>query len=202
MAHLAEQTLERHRGSGRDWRSEAGFSLLEMILISVIASGVMAMAIFGLGASVSAARSRGAIAQVKQQLINARELAISQQRDIKIEFTAPDGIRLIRVERPAAAGETVIASVRLEGGMTFQKYSGLPETPDAWGGAGALAFGGAANIRFRSGDGALVDPSNNFVNGRVFIGLNSKVNSAGMVSVFGATGRVRSYRAMGGTWEY
>jgi type II secretory pathway pseudopilin PulG len=199
MAYLADRNQARRGRLQRVWRDEAGFSLLEMILISVIAGGVMAMAIFGLGSSVATARSRGAIAQVKQQLTNAREMSISQQRDIKVEFTAPDTIKLTRVERPS--GETVIATVRLEGGVTFQKYADLPETPDPWGGSGAIAFGGSA-IRFRSGDGALVDASNNFVNGRVFVGLNTKKISAGMVSVFGATGRIRSYRATGGTWEY
>jgi type II secretory pathway pseudopilin PulG len=200
MAYQADRNQARRGRLQRVWRDEAGFSLLEMILISVIAGGVMAMAIFGLGSSISAARSRGAIAQIKQQLTNAREMSISQQRDIKVEFTEPDRIRLLRIERPSGT-ETVIASVRLEGGMTFQKYTGLPETPDPWGGTGAIAFGGSA-IRFRSGDGALVDGSNNFVNGRVFVGLNTKKFSAGMVSVFGATGRIRSYRATGGTWEY
>jgi type II secretory pathway pseudopilin PulG len=202
MSYLADWNLRRDCGRARDWRSDAGFSLLEMILITVIAGGVMAMAIMGLGSSVSAAKSRGAVAQIKQQMVNARELAISQQRDIKIAFTAPNIITVTRVNRPATAGETVISTVRLEGGMTFQKYGTLPETPDPWGGAGAIAFGGVANMRFRSGDGALVDPTNNFVNGRVFVGLNTKTNSAGMVSIFGATGRIRSYRAMGGTWEY
>ena len=81
-----------------------------MILISVIVGGVMAMAIFGLGSSLSAAKSRGAIAQVKEQIPKAREMAISQQRDIRIEFNAPNGIRLVRIERPASAGETVSAT--------------------------------------------------------------------------------------------
>jgi type II secretory pathway pseudopilin PulG len=201
MSYLADRNLRRDCGRARDWRSEAGFSLLELILIAVIAGGVMAMAIFGLGTSVTSAKTRGAIARVKQQMVNARELAISQQRDFKIAFTAPNTITVTRVNRPAAAGETVVSTVQLEGGVTFQKYA-LPETPDPWGGNGAIAFGGVANIRFRAGDGALVDPTNNFVNGRVFVGLNNKANSAGMVSIFGATGRIRSYRAMGGTWEY
>ncbi len=79
----------------------------------------------------------------------------------------------------------------------------MPETPDAWGGDGAVAFGGAVGIRFRSGDGALVDQNDVYVNGRVFVaraGSNS-VNSAGMVSIFGPTGRIRSYRLQGETLE-
>jgi Tfp pilus assembly protein FimT len=202
MAHLADRNLRRHGALRRAWRDDGGFSLLELILICVIAGTMMAIAILGLGSSVSAARSRGAIAQVKLQLQNAREQAISQQRDIKVEFVGSDMIRLTRVNRPVAAGTTLLSEARLEGAMTFQKLVGAPETPDAWGGNNAVAFGTATGLFFRSGDGALVDQTGNFVNGRVFLGhVGGKRETFGVVSVFGPTGRVRSYRLTGETWN-
>lgn len=179
---------------------QAGFTILETLLVITLAGIVMTIAVFGLGPSVTAARSRGGLAVVKQQMSYARELAISQQRDIKIEFLTPNQIKITRIERPS--GETVISDVRLEGGVQFVKFAGLDETPDAWGGTGAIAFGTAPSIRFRSGDGALIQPDNTLVNGRVFVGIPNKPTSAGVVSVFGATGRIRSYRATGAAWHY
>jgi hypothetical protein len=98
----------------------------------------------------------------------------------------------------------VINSSFLEGNMTFTKLDGMPETPDPWGGIGAVAFDNAVGVRFRSGDGALVDENDVYVNGRVFVGRagSNSVNSAGMVSIFGPTGRLRSYRLQGENWNY
>jgi type II secretory pathway pseudopilin PulG len=201
MGHLEAGNLRRTGGLERARRGDAGFSLIELLIICAVAGIAMVVAIFGLGSSVSAARSRGAVAQLKQQIGNARELAISQQRDIRIEFNAPDEIRVIRVNRPAAAGETVISAVRLEGGMTFEKAAGMPETPDPWGGNTAIAFGGALTVRFRSGDGAFIDQNDAFVNGRVFLGKSGRADTAGVVSIFGPTGRIRSYRLTGELWK-
>lgn len=203
MHHPEAGNPRRAGGLGRGRRGEAGFSLLEMLLICGLIGIVVGVAFMRLGNSVDASRQRGALATVKQQIANARELAISQQRDIRIEFNAPDQIRTVRINRPTTAGETVLADVRLEYGMTFSKLAGMPETPDPWGGAGAVAFGGATSIRFRSGDGALVDQNDALVNGRVFLAHNGgALSTAGVVSVFGPTGRLRSYRLVGTTWNY
>ena len=41
------------------------------------------------------------------------------------------------------------------------------------------------------------------VNGRVFLAHNNgATETAGVVSVFGPTGRIRSYRLVGTTWNY
>jgi type II secretory pathway pseudopilin PulG len=202
MTQLVERKSRRRGALSRAWRDNAGFSLLELFLICLIVGVVSAIAIFGLGTSVNAARARGATAQLKEQIANAREMAISQQRDIRIEFNDADEIKVIRINRPDL-DETELLTVHLEGGMTFQKFADMPETPDAWGGDEAIAFGEAESLRFRSGDGALIDENDNFVNGRVFVGhVGGKVTSAGMVSVFGPTGRIRSYRLVGDTWDH
>jgi prepilin-type N-terminal cleavage/methylation domain-containing protein len=204
MGHLIARSLRRLGGLERARRGNAGFTVPEMLIVVVVIGTVSGIALFALGGSVRAARARGAVAQLKNQIANARELAISQQRDIRIEFTAPSQIRVVRINRPIAVGnETVLVDVRLEGGMTFQKFGGMPETPDAWGGDAAIAFGTATSLRFRSGDGALIDQNDASVNGRVFLGhVNGGVDTAGVVSVFGPTGRLRAYRLAGGTWSY
>jgi hypothetical protein len=203
MGHLEAGNPRRVGGLERVRKGHAGFSILELLLLCAVAMTAMGVAMFAMGAASNSSRSRGALALVKQRFSEAREMAISQQRDIRIEFVAPNEIRIIRVNRPAGSGETVINSSFLEGNMTFQKLSGMPETPDPWGGEGAVAFDSAVGVRFRSGDGALVDQNDVYVNGRVFVaraGTNS-VNSAGMVSIFGPTGRIRSYRLQGENWN-
>jgi competence protein ComGC len=203
MTHLADRNRRRHGALRRVWRDDGGFSLLEMFLIATIAGVVMALAIHGLGSSLSSARSRGAIAQVKLTLQNARELAISQQRDIEVKFIDPDIIQLTRINRSSTPATTLLSEMRLEGAMKFQKFAGAPQTPDAWGGdAKAIAFDDATSYRFRSGDGAFIDQNDNFVSGRVFVGhVSGKKESFGVVSLFGPTGRIRSYRLTGNTWN-
>jgi type II secretory pathway pseudopilin PulG len=200
--HYPEAGNSRRTGGlGRARRGEAGFSLIEILFICLLMGIVVGVAFLKIGNSVNATRQRGALATVKMHIANARELAISQQRNIRIEFNAPDQIKVVRLNRPS--GETVLTDARLEGGMTFSKLAGKPETPDPWGGDGAVAFGGATSIRFRSGDGALIDQTEALVNGRVFVAHNNgATETAGVISVFGPTGRIRSYRLVGTTWNY
>lgn len=205
MGHLEARNWRRPGALERVLEGEAGFNILELLLVCAIAMTAMGVATFALGAANNASRSRGAIALVKQRFSEAREMAISQQRDIRIKFIQPNEIQIIRINRPAGLPDTVVNSSFLEGNMTFQKLDGMPETPDAWGGDDAVAFGDAVDdIRFRSGDGALVDENDVYVNGRVFVSRAGAdtVNSAGVVSIFGPTGRLRSYRLQGETWGY
>lgn len=202
MGHQVARNPRRTGGLERVRQGDDGFNVLELLLVCAMAGTLMVVAAFGLGQSRNAAKARGALAVVKQQISYARELSISQQRDIRIEFNVPDEIKIVRIDRPSTAGETVLSTVRFEGGMTFQKVGGMPETPDPWGGTTAIAFGSATSIRFRSGDGALIDQTDASVNGRVFLAHTSgRVDSAGVVSIFGPTGRVRSYRLVGSTWD-
>lgn len=193
---MTTNTLSRHspdrRGVHARIRSDAGFTFIEMLIVCILAGIAMSFAVMGIGHARTAFRSRGAIAQLKEQLTIGREMAVSQQRDIRLEFIEPNRIVLTRLEIPE--GETTVRDITLEGGMTFVRYAGLDPTPDAWGGDEAIAFGDYDVLRFRS-DGALVNEDNEYVNGRVFVGWTDNPASAGFVSVFGATGRVRSYRA-------
>lgn len=194
---MTTNTLSRHspdrRGVHARIRSDAGFSFIEMLIVCIVAGIAMSFAVMGIGHARTTIRSNGAIAQLKEQLTIGRETAVSQQRDVRLEFVEPNVIRLTRIDIPE--GETVLREITLEGGMTFTRYASLDPTPDPWGGDDeAIAFGEYDTLRFRS-DGALVNEDNEYVNGRVFVGWTDNPASAGFVSVFGATGRLRSYRA-------
>jgi prepilin-type N-terminal cleavage/methylation domain-containing protein len=196
MTHVRDWNLGR---SGWAAGSARGFTLVEMLVVVAIAGIAMTFALAGIGSAKASYRARGAVARLKEVLTTGREMAVSQQRSVKLEFKAPDRIVLTRVENPT--GETVVRDVRLEGGMEFVRFPVLDPTPDAWGGDKAVAFSDAANLVFRS-DGALVNENNDYVNGRVFVGSGTDRTTAGFVSIFGATGRVRSYRVEGTAWVH
>jgi Tfp pilus assembly protein PilE len=179
---------------------EAGFSVVELMIVMAVGVTLAAMAMMSSGAALSAFKARGVISKVQATLVQARELAISQQRDIQVVFVGTNEIDLVRVELPLSSGTTTTLSKTLfEGGMTFTKVTGLADpTQDVWGGTtGAIAFSPAANVQFRAGTGVLMDSATlQPVSGRVFVAVDGKKETAGMISVFGPTGRVRSYH-----WE-
>jgi hypothetical protein len=75
----------------------------------------------------------------------------------------------------------------------------VPDTPDAFGNANAVAFGVANTVMFGT-DGTLIDGNGNPLNGTVFLIIISQPESARAVTVLGATGRIRGYRWWGGVW--
>jgi prepilin-type N-terminal cleavage/methylation domain-containing protein len=183
-------------------RNEEGFTLLEVLVVSAIAATVMAFAVFSMGSGLTSFKARGVLAKVQAQFVAAREISISQQRDVRITFVGTNRIQLVRLDKPA--GTTIVGDTQFESNMQFVKVAGLPVvTPDQWGGdINAIAFAPAAAVRFRSGTGVLVDDATLLpVNGRVFIAVPNRKETAGFVSVFGATGRVRSYH-WEGQWVY
>ena len=181
---------------------EAGFSIIEMLIVMAVGVTLVGIALMRSGPALTAFKARGVIAKVQSTLVQGRELAISQQRDIRVVFVGTNEIDLVRVDLPS--GTTTLTKTLFEGGMTFAKISGLADpTQDVWGGtSGPIAFAPATDIRFRAGTGVLMDSATlQPVNGRVFVGIAGKQETAGMVSVFGPTGRVRSYH-WEGSWVW
>jgi hypothetical protein len=81
--------------------------------------------------------------------------------------------------------------------------AGLPDTPDAFGNTGPIAFGTATVIKFAP-DGTLVDQSGQGLNGSVFMAIPNIQGtnlSARAITVLGSTGRVRGYRWDGSKWN-
>ena len=75
----------------------------------------------------------------------------------------------------------------------------MPDTPDLFGHTGAIAFGSTPTIRFTS-DGSLIDSSGDVLNGTVFLAIDDKAASARAVTIFGATGLIRSWKWNGTAW--
>jgi prepilin-type N-terminal cleavage/methylation domain-containing protein len=186
--------------SGR--QRQAGFTVIELMIVMAVGVTLVGMAMMSSGAALSTFKARGVLAKLQSTIVMARETAVSQQRDVRIDFVGTNQINLVRLDKPS--GTTTLTRVTFEGGLIYTKVAGLPDpTQDAWGGnLGAIAFDPATSIQFRAGTGVLMDSATlQAVNGRVFVGVVGKPETAGYVSIFGATGRVRSYH-WEGQWVY
>jgi prepilin-type N-terminal cleavage/methylation domain-containing protein len=186
----------------RGTRSQSGFSLLEMMVTLAVTGIVSGMAAANLTDARRAMQSDGAMRVVMTELTTAREMAVTQRRNMEVQFISGNGanwVRIIRHEVPGI-GTTVLRSVALESHATFSLIPGLPDTPDAFGRTAAIDFGAAQTILFGTA-GTLIDGNGNPLNGSVFLAINGVPLTARAVTVLGATGRVRGYKWYGGVWN-
>jgi type II secretory pathway pseudopilin PulG len=206
--------------SKRTRTAEQGFSLLEMVFVVALALTVMAFAVMNTVGSSQNARANAAMDAVISQLRQARETAIAKRRNVQVQFTAPNQIQLTILTLPGEAVPPIIAPTYLNdnvpGGLTFTVLAGLPDTPMNFGNSTAISLqqpagGGAWTVMFTT-SGAFCGTAqaaaslyqavnNNPVNASIFLGVVGKPNTARAVTVFGATGRVRSYYWSGSSWQ-
>jgi prepilin-type N-terminal cleavage/methylation domain-containing protein len=178
-------------------RSAAGFTVTELMVVVAIMGITAAMAVFQAQVSMPSIRGDAGMRVVMAQLNTARELAISQRRNIQVNFVAPNEIQLVRQDIPN--GTTVLSLVPFESNVQFLQFAGVPDTPDAFGSASAVDFGAATSMFFTS-EGTFIDQSGVALNGTVFLGIPNESRSARAVTILGATGRVRGYRWNGSQW--
>lgn len=206
--------------SKRSKRAEQGFSLIEMVFVVGLAFTVMCFAVMNTMNSTQGARANTAMDAVISQLRQARELAIAKRRNVQVQFTAPNKIQLTLLTLPGepvpAAMPAVYLNDNVAGGLNFYVFPSLPDTPMNFGNSTAINLqqpggGGAWTCMFTT-SGAFVGTAqaaatlyqttnNNPVNASLFLGLVGRVNTARAVTVFGATGRVRSYYWTGSSWQ-
>jgi type II secretory pathway pseudopilin PulG len=206
--------------SKRTKRTEQGFSLMEMVVVVGLAMTVMAFAVMNTINSSQNARANTAMGAVISQLRQARELAIAKRRNVQVQFTAPNQIQLTLLTLPGEPVPPVMPPVYLNdnvgGGLKFYVFAALPDTPMNFGNSTAINLqqpsgGGAWTCMFTT-SGAFVGTAqsaatlyqatnNNPVNASLFLGVTGRSNTARAVTVFGATGRVRSYFWTGSSWQ-
>lgn len=176
---------------------EKGFSLMEIIVVVAIMGIMFALAS---GITMSAVKSSTADSSTSA-VINiielARNQATSQRRDFQLVFTAPNQIQVLRLELPS--GSTPIANRYLENKQAFTRFTATGDTPDTFGHPGGIAFGTTPTIRFTS-DGSLIDSSGDILNGTLYLGVPDDISTARAITIFGATGLIRSWKWYGSKW--
>jgi prepilin-type N-terminal cleavage/methylation domain-containing protein len=180
-------------------RTERGFSLLELVVVMAIAVTVATIAIAGFSNSIRQAKADGGLAQVEAALQAARELSISQRRNVELQFAGDDMIQLIRIEVPGPS-TTMMRSMELEGGVEFRLTDGVPNTPDALGNASALAIGSSALPAMFTTDGSFIDANGDVTNATLFLGKPGDSLAARAISIFGPTGAMRLWAWNGRAW--
>jgi prepilin-type N-terminal cleavage/methylation domain-containing protein len=177
---------------------DAGFSLIELLVVIAILGTVGAMAAMVSPLYAKHARAEAGVAEALDVFRAAREVAVSERRNVQVEFVGTDALRMLRVEIPGG-GTTVLRTVQLENRMEFRKQPGVPDTPDGFGSASAVAFGTSPTRMFTS-EGTFVDANGDVLNGTLFLSIAGEKNSARAITVFGTTGLLRVWRWDGQKW--
>ncbi len=171
---------------------------MELMFTVGIMAILASMAVVQINASRPGLKGDGALRVLLGQMNQARELAISQRRYMRVVFTAPNRIDVVREDTTTTT--TTLSTVVFEGGVIYSLVSGVPDTPDAFGAASSVAFGSVTNVKFTP-DGTLVNQDGQTTNGSVFIAWSGLQLSARAMTILGSTGRVRGYRWDGRNWK-
>ena len=143
---------------------EAGYSIVELMVVTVIIFIVCAIAVIQLEPAWQQLQANAAMDEVKSTLRQARESAISQRRTIVVTFPAaatstpcpPAGnvwycieltqMNVVAAVPPAPPTQVIAAApfliIPLENNVKFISYTGEPDTPDGFIGAAPAAPNG------------------------------------------------------------
>jgi prepilin-type N-terminal cleavage/methylation domain-containing protein len=184
-------------------RTANGFSLLEVLMVVALIGILAAIAIGVTPEMIRTAKGQSGVQELAAFLKRHREMAVSRRRNIEITFTAPNVIASFQraVPNPPAVTPppTPLETVRLEGGVEFQLFAGVPDTPDAFGNAAAINLGGADPVMFTS-EGAFTDANGDPINASLFVALDGHETSVNALTIVGTTAAVRTWRWDGGRW--
>jgi len=190
------------RRSGPHCGNEAGFSLLEVLVVVGILGTLAGMAMMVSPAYSRHARAEAGISQVLDVMRSGREFAISQRRNVQVRFIGLNALQTVRIDIDAngnQTGTTVLRTVELENRVQFGLEAGVPDTPDLFGRASALDFDLAGPWMFTS-EGTFVGGSGDVTNGTVFLAIPNQANSARAVTVLGTTALIRPWHWNGRDW--
>jgi len=175
---------------------DAGLSLIEMMLILTLIALTAMVALVQMRTSMAILDADKAANLVMSQLRLARQVAVDQRRDVRVEFLGTDQIRLTRFDGGGAT--TVLADVTLPSGYTFGLPTGPGDTPESYGNANPVYFNNETSGTFL-GDGTFVSGAGVLINGSVFT-IGNGNGSSRAVTLSGASGRLKQYYLRGNTW--
>ena len=168
-------------------RYESGFTLVDILMVIAVGSILAGLSVMGFAQASSSLRAKNGVTQVLWQLRLAREYAMNQRRTMQVQLVAPNEIRIVRQEIPT--GTTTLNQYFLEGNVQYVQFAGVPDTPDGFGSATPVDFGGQAPAF--NAEGHLVDGTGATLSGTIFLGNPGNALTQRAVTVFGGTGRIR-----------
>jgi len=178
-------------------RSEAGYSLLEILVVIAIIGIMAGVAATIMTKIIPMVHADSSLDLLVGELRQGRQMAIDQRRNFIATFSGTNEFVLVRQEMNGTT--TPIADYFLSNNVTYTTVAGVPDTPDGLGNSLAVNFGGGDQIVFLS-DGT-VTSGNNRVNGTVFLGTVGSPATARAITIMGATGRIRGYEYNGSAWH-
>jgi type II secretory pathway pseudopilin PulG len=177
-------------------RSDSGFSLVEAMMVSAIVIIGSAVAVVQMRQSRAILDADKASNLVVAQVRYARQVAVDQRRNVRVDFTGTNRITVTRQDDVVET--TVLADVTLPSGYTFGLPSGVGDTPDGFGNDDGVDFGTDTGGTFQ-GDGSFVSGAGIVLSGTVFT-IGTGNGSARAVTITGATGRTKQYFIQGTSW--
>ena len=186
-------------------RAQAGFSLIEVLVVVAVILILAAAAVVQIGPALQAAKTNTALEIALGQLRTAHQQAIDQRRVYRVTFTTPRTIQVDQLTYDTNGNQifTLIRSIDLPVETQFTLVSGMPNTsqttPDGLGQGGnaidfALDYGGGATTVFFQKDGRATDSAGRPNDGVIYIARPGDLNTSKAVTVLGATGRVKGWR--------
>ena len=185
-------------------RPTAGFTLIELLITVAIIGVMIGMALMVLPSMVTIAKADSGTSQALGALRTCRERAITERRNIDLEFDGTQRIicrrREIGADGRANGTLTLTDDLLIGERMEFRRFPGIPDTPDGFAaGTDDIEFTGSDPWSFTS-EGTLVDANGDVVNGSLFLGIPDDPSTAHAVTLFGATAYLREWRWNGRAW--
>lgn len=197
----------------RTRNQQNGFTLIESAVVIGMMMIIMSFAIFKSTNMMPNYKADSAQDVVVSSLRQARQLGISERRDVQVwfdqSFSGTDQVQHVNYQVVAIAGDQPQAVVTVGLPTTTQfVLEGVADTPMGFGNSapvyigsnGAMVSGGPAIMKFRS-TGAFTDSVYNPLNGTIFVGIPGQPYTARAITIIGGTGRVRPYTWSGTAWN-
>lgn len=192
-----------------NYKREQGFTLLEVLVVVGIMAVLSGMAVMGSTGTMQGYKANAAMDVVSSQLRLARELAITNRRNVVVTIDLVNNAVSYQVKAPNVAGTSEldgqIVTIPLPPQTSFMVEAGVPDTPMGFGNTSPVLIGnlsgGPPGMAFTPTGSFTDNTYTNPINGTIFIGMTNQPATARAITIMGSTGRVRQYTYVGNlTW--
>jgi len=191
-----------YTGRVREGKTEAGFSLLEMLAVIAVIFIISAFAIFNINGALpseqSAAGLNAAMAVVRQ----GRDTAITQRRSFQLVVPVVTPLNQIGVQRiEIGGGFTALPVTTLPKPAQFGLDPSIttPPEPDVTTCSNGLCFNGTPTQTWLS-DGTFVDAAGQPLTCAIYVMIPGNPAAQRAFVIQGSTGQIRTWRWNGSSW--